>query len=265
MEPPRQDAPSNKYFYFRFYNKFNMPGELGCIDCTHVAIVRPVENEERYYCRKQYHSLNVQLISNADMQIIRVDASFGGASHDSFIWANHPLKGHMELISRNEGIWLLGDSGYPLRRYMMTPVTDVTSDTPEAHYTSVHVRTRNIVERTIGLLKARFRCLLVHRVLHYSPPVAASIVNACVVLHNICNGANIPVAAVVLAVSRQLLLVTESFLALPKVCLSKFPPKPLWPVVGSKRMGVCFVVDFECLLVSGTGQAPVVQMTLLPV
>ncbi|KAF9419665.1 hypothetical protein HW555_003943 [Spodoptera exigua] len=170
---PRSQEERNE-IKLKFYNKFNMPGVLGCIDCTHVAIVRPVENEERYYCRKQYHSLNVQLISNADMQIISVDASFGGASHDSFIWANHPLKGHMELISRNE-------------------VTDVTPDTPEAHYTSVHVRTRNIVERTIGLLKARFRCLLVHRVLHYAPPVAASIVNACVVLHNICNGANIPV------------------------------------------------------------------------
>lgn len=47
---------------YRFFNKFGMPGVLGCIDCTHVAIVRPIENEERYYCRKQYHSLNVQLV-----------------------------------------------------------------------------------------------------------------------------------------------------------------------------------------------------------
>lgn len=75
----------------------------------------------------------------------------------------------------------------------MTPFTGATPDTPEAHYTDVHVRTRNVVERTIGLLKARFRCLLVHRVLHYAPPVAASIVNACVILHNICNRANVPV------------------------------------------------------------------------
>lgn len=75
----------------------------------------------------------------------------------------------------------------------MTPIVDAAPDTPEAHYTNLHVRARNIIERTIGLLKARFRCLLVHRVLHYSPNVAASIVNACVVLHNICNRANIPV------------------------------------------------------------------------
>lgn len=78
---------------------------------------------------------------------------------------------------------------------MLTPITDTTPGTQEAHYTSVHVKTRNVIERTIGLLKARFRCLLVHRVLHYSPDVAASIVNACVVLHNMTNQANIPVPA----------------------------------------------------------------------
>lgn len=76
---------------------------------------------------------------------------------------------------------------------MMTPFTDATPGSSEAHYTEMHVRARNIIERTIGLLKARFRCLLAHRILHYSPPVAASIVNACVILHNICNRANVSV------------------------------------------------------------------------
>lgn len=75
----------------------------------------------------------------------------------------------------------------------MIPILGAAPDTPEAHYTYLHVRGRNIIERTIGLLKARFRCLLVHRVLHYAPEVAGSIVNACVILHNICNRANTPV------------------------------------------------------------------------
>lgn len=75
----------------------------------------------------------------------------------------------------------------------MTPILDAAPDSPEAHYTDLHVHARNIIERTIGLLKARFRCLLVHRVLHYSPEVAGSIINACVILHNICNRANLSV------------------------------------------------------------------------
>ncbi|KAF9787681.1 hypothetical protein SFRURICE_020248 [Spodoptera frugiperda] len=186
-----QSSSERRANVVKFYNKFGMPGVLGCIDCTHVAIIRPQEHEERYYCRKQYHSLNVQLISNADMEIISVDASHGGASHDSFIWESHPLKPYMEIINRNESVWLLGDSGYALRRYMMTPIVNTSPGSPEASYTYLHTKTRNIVERTIGLLKARFRCLLVHRVLHYSPIVAASIVNACTVLHNICVRGNV--------------------------------------------------------------------------
>lgn len=75
----------------------------------------------------------------------------------------------------------------------MTPIVDAAPDSPEAHYTNVHVQARNTIERTIGLLKARFRCLLAHRVLHYQPKTAAAITIACVVLHNICNRANVPV------------------------------------------------------------------------
>lgn len=48
------------------------------------------------------------------------------------------------------------------------------------------------MERTIGLLKGRFRCLLVHRVLNYHPDKVARIVIACCILHNICNRAGLP-------------------------------------------------------------------------
>lgn len=75
----------------------------------------------------------------------------------------------------------------------MTPILNAEPNSPEAYYTTKHVQARNVIERTIGVLKARFRCLLVHRVLHYQPHVAGSIANACVILHNICNAANLPV------------------------------------------------------------------------
>ncbi|XP_060810111.1 putative nuclease HARBI1 [Amyelois transitella] len=182
---PRSHEDRNK-IRARLYQNFGIPGVLGCIDCTQIAIIRPIENEERFFCRKHYHSLNVQLICDADMQITSVDASFRGATHDSFIWNSHPIKNHLEIWMKQHG-----DSGYPLRKFLMTPVVNALPETPEGHYTNVHVRARNVIERTIGLLKSRFRCLLAHRVLHYKPQVAASIVNACVILHNICNKANL--------------------------------------------------------------------------
>lgn len=41
-----------------------MPGLLACVDGTHVAIVCPQHNEERFMNRKGYHSLNVLIVSN---------------------------------------------------------------------------------------------------------------------------------------------------------------------------------------------------------
>ncbi|CAH0730598.1 unnamed protein product, partial [Brenthis ino] len=42
-----------------FMKKFEFPGVIGCIDGTHVALIRPKEHEETYFNRKNYHSLNV--------------------------------------------------------------------------------------------------------------------------------------------------------------------------------------------------------------
>ncbi|XP_013192927.1 putative nuclease HARBI1 isoform X2 [Amyelois transitella] len=174
----------------RFFNKFGIPDVLGCIDCTHVRIVRPNEHEDRFFCGKKFHSLNVQLICDADQQILSVDASHPGSFHDSFIWSHHPVRYHLDNLE-SEATWLLGDSGYSQRRTMMTPILDAEPDTPEAYYTQKHVKAMNVMESTISLLKARFRCLLCHKALHYRPQVAGLITNACVILHNICNENNV--------------------------------------------------------------------------
>lgn len=86
---------------------------------------------------------------------------------------------------------ILGDSGYSQRRYLMTPILHAPAGSPEEHYTKRHCVARNTVERTIGVLKNRWRCLLGHRVLHYHPDTAARIINACCVLHNVCNKARL--------------------------------------------------------------------------
>lgn len=82
--------------------------------------------------------------------------------------------------------WLLGDSGYPQQPWLMTPILHAADDTPEGRYNVRHASTRNCVERCIGLLKTRFRCLLGERTLRYKPEKVGTIVAACVVLHNLC-------------------------------------------------------------------------------
>ncbi|KAL4709387.1 hypothetical protein ACJJTC_001183 [Scirpophaga incertulas] len=49
----------------RFQRQHNLPGVIGCIDCTHIAIVKPHEEEHTFFNRKGYHSLNVQMIKHS--------------------------------------------------------------------------------------------------------------------------------------------------------------------------------------------------------
>lgn len=87
-------------------------------------------------------------------------------------------------------VLLTGDSGYILRPWILIPIDNPQTEAQE-RYNREFCRIRSLIERCIGILKMRFRCLLKDRVLHYSPTTASKIVNSCVVLHNMCIDANI--------------------------------------------------------------------------
>lgn len=74
----------------------------------------------------------------------------------------------------------------------MIPVLNAVQGSIEETYTQRHVQARNCIERCFGLLKARWRCLLRDRVLHYHPHVASKITMACCVLHNLALKADLP-------------------------------------------------------------------------
>ncbi|KAJ8720603.1 hypothetical protein PYW08_006068 [Mythimna loreyi] len=63
------------------------------------------------------------IICDANLNILYVDASYGGVSHDSFVWNQCHIKTFLETLERNgEHCWLLGDSGYAQRPWTMTPI-----------------------------------------------------------------------------------------------------------------------------------------------
>lgn len=82
-------------------------------------------------------------------------------------------------------------SGYPTRPWLLTPIRNPQPG-PQERFNRRFCHIRATIERCIGVLKNRFRCLLKHRTLHYNPTIAGKIVNSCAVLHNICIQNNIP-------------------------------------------------------------------------
>ncbi|RZB39788.1 nuclease HARBI1 [Asbolus verrucosus] len=114
---------------------------------------------------------------------------YPGSNHDSFIWRNSAVREALAEGTFSEG-WLIGDSGYPQEPWLMTPVGDITSPA-EQLYNSVHISTRNPVERANGVLKSRWHVL--DSPLAYTPAKVCSITTACCVLHNICTQHNLEV------------------------------------------------------------------------
>ena len=82
------------------------------------------------------------------------------------------------MCSGQHNGFLLGDSGYPCLRFLMTPILHPASPAEECFNMSL-CRTRVFVEQTFGILKRRFQCL--HGELRTTPQNAVKYV----VLHNI--------------------------------------------------------------------------------
>lgn len=45
-----------------FFEKFKIPGVIGCIDGTHIRIVKPGNQDYLYYNRKGYYSINAMIV-----------------------------------------------------------------------------------------------------------------------------------------------------------------------------------------------------------
>ncbi|KAJ1161428.1 hypothetical protein NDU88_001914 [Pleurodeles waltl] len=88
--------------------------------------------------------------------------------------------------------FLASDSGYPNLSWLLTPVRNPRTRAEE-RYNEAHGRTRRVIERTFGLLKARFRCLyMTGGSLFYSPKKVCQIIVACCMLHNLALRQQVP-------------------------------------------------------------------------
>ncbi|XP_017463614.1 PREDICTED: putative nuclease HARBI1 [Rhagoletis zephyria] len=170
-----------------FYSKFGLPGIIGAVDGTHILTIW-IKDEHLFFNRKLKHSINAMAICDHKMYIRAVNGVYGGAAHDSHVWSLSNERQHMKAQYQNgdKSSWIIGDSGYPLDPWLLTPYRNAEENSPEMLYNERFTKARSIIERVFGILKGRFRCLLAGRELHYTPEKVVKILNACCALHNIC-------------------------------------------------------------------------------
>lgn len=170
-----------------FFKKQNLHGVLGTIDCSHILINKPNQNQEVYCNRKGTHSILLQGIVDYKKRFLDVFCGEAGSLHDArvlrrSVFYQKALNGHINFRNR----YLLGDSAYPTTlNWLVTPFKDNGNLTPQHHiFNFKHSSTRIVIENAFALLKGRFR-----RLRHFDNRNISFIVKCTVaacVLHNIC-------------------------------------------------------------------------------
>ncbi|XP_065673853.1 putative nuclease HARBI1 [Hydra vulgaris] len=176
----------------KYLQSYGVKGLLGIIDGTMIQI-KAVSgaDEPAYICRKGYPALNCQVVVDYDGMFRDVVFKYPKSCHDAFIYSNSILKQTFEY-DPNAG-FLFAGSGYGLSPVLITLFSQPT--TPEQiYFNKVHCQVRSEVERCIGRLKNRWRCL--HKsggALPYTPSTCCKIVFTCILLENLCNSLGLEV------------------------------------------------------------------------
>ncbi len=169
------------------------PLVAGAIDCREIPIITPMEDACSYFNRKQFHSIKLQAIVDHTTKFIDVFVGWPGRSHDSRAFMNSPI---YDLFDNNPQVllpqsFILGDSAYPLKTYLMTPFRHTAATQQQRRYNKAVSKARITVECAFGQLANRWRRMqFVY--LHSIADICKVTVAACA-LHNFCKLHNEPV------------------------------------------------------------------------
>ena len=171
-----------------FFNVTQIPNVLGAIDCTHVLIQKPSEFPHSFVNRKGWPSINVQAVCDFEGRFINIYAKWPGATHDSFILRQSELFQRFEMGHINGR--LLGDSGYPLKPWLMVPFA-VPTNGPQENFNEGLRRGRVKIEQAFGICKKRFLCLRSELKVH--PSKACLMIVCAAMLNNLATQRNLPI------------------------------------------------------------------------
>ncbi|XP_068742016.1 uncharacterized protein [Montipora capricornis] len=133
-------------------------------------------------------------VTDSECKFLDASAGYPGSVHDARIFRRSDLfrqistgdiMGGTRVINNvNVRPYLIGDTAYPLRPYLMTAYHSGRLTPPQQRFNKVLTKLRVVVERAYGKLKMRWRCIL--KELEDDTQRVADITLACCILHNFC-------------------------------------------------------------------------------
>ena len=180
-----------------FLHRWGFPQCFGAIDGLHIPIIAPTRNHQDYFNRKGWHSIVLQALVDHEYKFMHTYVGWPGSVHDARIFSNSDLyaKGESGELMPNRikrinnvdvPVMILGDAAYPMLPWIMKPYPGTgTLSRKQCHFNYRLSRVRMVVECAFGRLKGRWRCLLKRNDCELN--FVSTIVNACCILHNLCE------------------------------------------------------------------------------
>ena len=154
-------------------NGGTLNGIIGALDGWVVKIKCPtktrdgVANASGYFSRKGFYALNVQCIVDKKKRVLWRRIGARGSEHDSSAFKDSDLHNLLEEMYQNENsrlhqnifhknFYIIGDSAYSLRPWLITPYDNAAGSSPEDTYNYMHSACRIQVECTFGEIHSRW-------------------------------------------------------------------------------------------------------------
>jgi hypothetical protein len=187
-----------------FYDLWNFPNVVGCIDGKHILVQQPANSGSEYYNYKGTNSIVLLAVADALLRFTIVDIGRNGRMSDGGVFSRSALFEALEAgtlgipgpaaIPGTEIVTprvFLTDDAFPLRPDMMKPFKETVTDDQRIFNYRLS-RARRIVESTFGVMASKWR-LFRRPITALSPHRAEAFVKAAVCLHNYLRNIDIEI------------------------------------------------------------------------
>lgn len=192
---PKLNTEKWKTISDTFEQRANFPHCIGAVDGKHIRLIKPIQSASLYYNYKNYYSINLMAVADANYNFIYVDVGAYGKDADSTIFQNCSLwnkleNGTLDLPRPSiiNGIDIpmpfafVGDDAFPLSKHVLKPFKGKLLSKEKRIFNYRLCRARRYVECTFGIFANKWR--IFHRPLDVAMESAIDIVKACCLLHN---------------------------------------------------------------------------------
>ncbi len=179
----------------KFERKWNVPHAIGALDGKHIRIRKPPQSGSKYYNYKNFYSVVLMALVDADYCFMFTDVGGVGHQSDMQLFNNSALKKGLDdglmrlpppdsMTNDNQPMpyFILGDDAFALRDYLMKPFSQRSLNPEQRIYNYRISRGRMVVENAFGILAQRWQCFLT--TMQQDPENVKKIVHAGICLHN---------------------------------------------------------------------------------